>query len=240
MRLTKCIAGIVLALSGSMAMAEEPGTARLFSYTLIDRPAFEAGYRAHLRWHSEHHDRLVWYAWYVTSGARRGTFVDGTFGTTLAGLDARPDPEGDGADFQKVAGPHATSTGITSWMLWSGPTTGTPLEKRKPHDRLTALFITVGAENLVAFESAARKLTATRDSKVQLSWYRSGDDASTGQYMLLIHGVSPSPKIEPSETLKQLYGAGADELTKEITTVRMEGWRYAPSLSLIPGLPLTR
>ena len=89
MHLARWIAGVALALSGSMAMAEGSDTARLFSYTLIDRHAFEMGYRAHLGWHAARHDRLVWYAWYVTSGVRQGAFIDGTFGTTLANLEAR-------------------------------------------------------------------------------------------------------------------------------------------------------
>ena len=72
---------------------------QLYFYSIKDQPAFEEGYRRHLSWHGSQKDQLVWYAWTIESGLRRGEFVDGTFGASFAGLDARPNLSGDGADF---------------------------------------------------------------------------------------------------------------------------------------------
>jgi hypothetical protein len=237
MDLKKLLMAIALAACGSPASADQPGITRLFSYTLTDWPAFEAGYRAHLGWHAARHDRLVWYAWYVTEGERRGSFIDGTFGTTLAELDARPDLEGDGADFRASAGPHARPTGITTWSLWPAPTTATPLERRRPGDRLVAVFVTVKAEQVDAFEAAAKSLTNGGRGKGQVSWYRSGDAGAAGSYMLLFHDAAPGAL--PAR-LRATYGVDPAAVIGRIDTVRTESWRYAPRLSLIPGKPLAR
>ncbi|MGY4396330.1 hypothetical protein ACVWZA_001510 [Sphingomonas sp. UYAg733] len=225
---------------GSPAAAEEPGTARLFSYTLIDRAAFEAGYRAHLGWHAERQDRLVWYAWHVTEGDRRGSFIDGTFGTTLSDLEARPDQQGDSADFAQSAGPHARSTGITTWSLWAAPTTATPLEQRRPGDRLAAFFVTVKAGQIDAFEAAAKSLTSGSRGKSHLSWYRSGDADAGGSYMLLVHGMKSNRHGALAEILRATYRADPAAMIGRIDTVRAESWLYAPRLSLIPGQSLAR
>ncbi|QNA84258.1 hypothetical protein G4G27_09865 [Sphingomonas sp. So64.6b] len=242
MHLKKVLMAIALAACGSPASADEPGAnkpgvARLFSYTLTNRAAFEAGYRKHLGWHADRHDRLVWYAWYVTEGDRRGSFIDGTFGTTPAELDARPDPEGDAADFRASAGPFAQASGITSWSLWPQPTTATPLELRHPGDRLIAFFVTVKAGQVDTFEAAANRLAKTARGIGQVSWYRSGNADTARDYMLLFHGASDGalPIL-----LRSAYHADPDTVVDQIDTVRAESWRYVPRLSLIPGQPLVR
>ena len=204
------------------AFAQAGGTAHLYAYTVKDRPAFERGYRRHLRWHARHADKLAWFAWYVTSGDRAGAFVDGTFGTTPEGLAGRPDPEGDGADFRANAGPYVSPIGDEGWQLWRAASGATPLEDRRPGN-LVHVYA-VEADDNPAFETAIarRRLPGA-------AWYRTlGKEA--GRYLLIVPGRSagsPPP-------LAKLIG------TIPARVVRAETWRYAPRLALMPGKPLAR
>ena len=204
----------------AVATAQSGGTAHLYAYTVKDRAAFEAGYRQHLRWHAAHADKLAWFAWYVTSGNRAGAFVDGTFGTTPDGLAGRPDPKGDGADFQRNAGAYVSAIGNEGWELWREASRATPLEQRRPGAYLHVYAI--AADDTAAFESAiaARPLQGA-------TWYRSLGGES-GHYLLMLPARSPGAPPPLS-----LGGS-------KVHTIRAETWRYVPRLALMPGAPLAR
>jgi hypothetical protein len=204
----------------AVATAQSGGTAHLYTYTVKDRAAFEAGYRQHLRWHADHADKLAWFAWYVTSGDRTGAFVDGTFGTTPDALAGRPDPEGDGADFRANAGAYVSAIGDEGWELWREASHATPLEQRRPGAYLHVY--TVAADDPAAFEAAiaVRPLQGS-------TWYRSVDGVP-GRYLLMLPARSPS--APPPLSLR----GGL------VRTLRAETWQYAPRLALMPGAPLAR
>lgn len=210
----------LLIASAGVAHAQPGGTAHLYAYTVKDHAAFERGYREHLRWHARHSDKLAWFAWYVTNGERAGAFVDGTFGTTPDGLAGRPDPKGDSADFQRNAGPYVSAIGNEGWELWRDASHATPLEQRQPGAYLHVYAI--AADDPAAFEAAiaARPLQGA-------TWYRSLDGAP-GRYLLMLPARSPG--APPTLSL----GGGP------VRTVRAETWRYAPRLTLMPGVPLAR
>ncbi len=194
------------------ALAQAGGTAHLYAYALTDRPAFEAGYRRHLEWHAAKADKLAWFAWYVTEGDRKGAFVDGTFGTTPEALAARPDPEGDGADFRANAAPFAKAIGDEGWELWREASSATPLEDRRP-----AAVVKVHA---VAVTDAARFERAVRARPIPgASWYRA---IGTGPAAYLL--VAPADSTMPRLPFARI--------------VRSETWAYAPRLALMPGEPL--
>lgn len=203
-----------------VARAQSGGTAHLYAYAVKDRAAFERGYREHLRWHARHADKLAWFAWYVTNGERAGAFVDGTFGTTPNGLAGRPDPTGDGADFQRNVGPHVSAIGDEGWELWREASRVTPLEQRRPGAYLHVYAI--AADDGATFEAAvaAQPLPGA-------TWYRSLD-GTTGRYLLML--PARSPDAAPPFSLNGVA----------IHTLRAETWRYAPRLALIPGQPLAR
>lgn len=203
-----------------VATARSGGTAHLYAYTVKDRAAFERGYRQHLRWHAGHADKLAWFAWYVTSGDRAGAFVDGTFGTTPDGLAARPDPEGDGADFRANAGPFVTPIGDEGWELWREASHATSLEDRRPGN-LIHVYV-VAADDKTGFEAAigARPFRGA-------AWYRATGKAS-GKYLLIV----PTRSAGSPPPLASLIG------DIPAHALRAETWRYAPRLALMPHEPL--
>lgn len=215
------IAALLVALPAT-ALAQAGGTAHLYAYRVKDHAAFERGYRRHLRWHARHADKLAWFAWYVTSGDRAGTFVDGTFGTTPEGLAGRPDPEGDGADFRANAGPYVSPIGDEGWELWRAASSLTSLEDRHPGKLVHVYSVVAG--DVSAFEAA---ITGRRLPRA--AWYRAVGK-ETGRYLLIVPAESPG---SPPPLAKLIGNATA-------RAVRAETWRYAPRLALMPGKPLVR
>lgn len=219
---------------------------QLYFYSIKDRPAFEEGYRRHLSWHAAHNDPLVWYAWTIDSGPRKGNFVDGTFGATFAGLDARVDLNGDGADFVHNVSPYVTALNIESWTLWVSPSTATPLEDRQPGAELDVFLLQVDPAESASFEATVDKLAqAKRQTKrdaTKLSWYRAVRGTDLPMYMLLLTRQNwadieaASPRF--AEMLTNAYAgtsAQVADVLRHVRTIRTETWDYEPRLSLIPG-----
>jgi hypothetical protein len=174
--------------SKTSAQSSHPAASvgQLYSYTIRDRPSFEEGYRRHLGWHAGQNDQLAWYAWTIDSGARKGAFVDGTFGATFAGLDARPDLSGDGADWGRNVAPYVTALDIETWMLWASPSTATPLEDRRPGTTLDVSVLQVDPGEASSFEAALNGLAKTKRDAAKLSWYRVVRGNNLPAYVLLL------------------------------------------------------
>jgi hypothetical protein len=218
---------------------------QLYFYTIKDRPSFEEGYRRHLGWHAGQNDQLVWYAWTIDSGARKGAFVDGTFGATFAGLDARPDPSGDGADWGRNVASYVTALDIETWTLWALPSTATPLEDRRPGTALDVFLLQVDPAEASSFEAAMESLAKTKRDAAKLSWYRVVRGNNLPAYVLLLTRKnwadigSAGPTL--SEMLANAYArtpAQVAEVLRHVRTIRGETWGYEPRLTLIPGRPL--
>src|SRR5947207_5300834 len=159
---------------------------QLYFYSIKDRPAFEEGYRRHLGWHARQNDQLAWYAWTIDSGARKGAFVDGTFGASFSGLDARPDLRGDSADWVRNAGSYVTALDIETWTLWAAPSTATPLEDRRPETKLDVFLLLVDPGEAHSFEAALEELAKAKRDTAKLSWYRAVRCDTLPAYMLLL------------------------------------------------------
>lgn len=247
--MTKWISALVaLALTCSLAHAQSSlrtGTImQLFSYRLTDADHFKEGYRTHLRWHADRNDQLVWYAWTVHSGARRGLFIDGTAGATFDELDSRPDLPGDGADFAKNAAPYAQAVDVETWALLPSPTTATPLENRTPSALLDIFLLEVGPANISAFEQYVAALKV-RKQTVALSWYRKIRGGGAATYMIAMPRARWADLAQMGDTLQKTlaraYALGDEEvatLLGPVQSVSIESWRYEPRYSLIPGTPL--
>ena len=228
------------------ASAQTRGSvAQLYFYTIKNQSAFEEGYRRHLRWHAAHNDQLVWYAWNIDSGSRKGLFVDSTFGTTFAGLDARPDLSGDGADFARNVAPYVSAVDIETWTLWARPSTATPLEDRRPGTTIDVFLLQVDLEQVPSFEAGVEALVGTKGDAIQLSWYRMARGNNLPTYLLLLTRKnwadleSAGPML--NEMLAKAYAsapAQAAEVMRHVRTIRTETWTYEPRLALIPGRPL--
>jgi hypothetical protein len=208
-----------LAFSTTAMAAETDGTAHLYAYHLLNHAAFEQGYRRHLDWHRHNADPLVWYAWYVVAGDRRGAFVDGTFGTTPERLAKRPDPQGDRADFRTNVGPYVTALGDEGWELVRTAGSFSPLEARKPRNLMHVYVIELA--DPAAFEAAI-----STHPLAQGTWYRSLQ-TTMPRYLLM---VSTSSTKAPPPLPIHVPGR----------TLRGETWQYVPRLALVPTRPLRR
>lgn len=223
---------------------------QLYFYSIKDRPAFEEGYRHHLAWHAAHNDSLVWYAWTIDSGTRKGEFVDGTFGATFTALDSRVDPSGDGADFVHNVSPHVAALDIETWTLWASPSTSTPLEDREPGAELDIFLLQVDPAESAPFEAALEKLTksgrtSTKLASTKLSWYRAVRAETIPTYLLLLtrKNWADVEAAGPTfaEMLANVYAANSAQVSdvlRHVRAIRAETWDYEPRLSLIPGHPL--
>jgi hypothetical protein len=250
--LTACLmtAGTITlsAQDANEATKAAPGAAsvgQLYFYSIKDRPSFDEGYRRHLSWHAVHNDPLAWYAWTVDAGTRKGVFVDGTFGATFAGLDARIDPSGDGADFVHNVTPYVSALNIETWTLWASPSTAMPLENRLPGAELDVFLLQVDPGESLAFEAAVEKLAKTKRETIQLTWYRAVRGNNLPTYMLLLTRKNGADIVAAgpvfAEMLANAYAAAPAQVAdvlRHVRAIRAETWDYEPRLSLIPGHPL--
>jgi hypothetical protein len=224
-----------------------PALLQLYTYRLKDRASFEKGYRDHLGWHVRQKDRLVWYAWMVESGARRGLFIDGTAGVTFGQLDGRPDPSGDAADFARTAAAHAEAVNVETWELWNSPSTETPLEELKPPREIDVFHIYTTVRDAQAFETAVDALGKRQgQSGPRITWYRLLRGGKVPAYMLMVSRERWADIDAGSRTLSSALSAAyqaspgqVQYVLNQISSVETESWGYAPRLSLMPGAPLS-
>lgn len=235
----------VLNVTSSITWAAEGTAAQVYSYSLKDESQFEEGYRRHLEWHAQQNDQLVWYAWTIDSGPRKGVFVDGTFGTTFSGLDARPNLAGDGADYRRNVAPFVTALDVEAWTLWPLPSTAQPLEHREPGASLDVFILRVDPANTLAFEAGLERLAKTKRNVSKLTWYRIVRGPELPSYVLLLtrNSLAEIETAGPTllEMLTKAYAstpAQASEVLRYVHSVRSETWSYEPRLALIPGTPL--
>lgn len=218
---------------------------QLYFYSIKDRPSFEEGYRRHLGWHAAHKDQLVWYAWTIDSGTRKGDFVDGTFGATFAGLDARPDLSGDGADFRQNVSPYVTALDIETWTLWGSPSTATPLEDRRPGTTVDVFVLRVDPAKALSFEAAVESLARGKREAMKLSWYRVARGNNLPTYVLMLSRrnwadiESAGPTLDEMLAKAYLDSSGkVAEVLRHVHSFRTETWSYEPRLAVVPGQPL--
>lgn len=246
-----CTGLLTLALTG--LSAQEPAAltshvapvGQLYFYSIKDRPSFEEGYRRHLVWHAAHNDKLVWYAWTIDSSLRKADFVDGTFGATFAGLDARPDLGGDGADFGRNVAPYVSGLGNETWLLWPSASTATPLEDHEPGAILDVFFFEVDPGEVFSFENAVEKLGQASRNTAKLTWYRVSRASHLPMYILLLSRKSWADIEAAGPTLDglltQTYAARpaqVSDVLRHARSIHVETWHYEPRLTLLPGRPL--
>lgn len=233
---------LAAALASGPARAQTQQAAFLFTYD-IDRgqqAAFEAGYAAHLKWHAAHRDALPWFGWYVTSGARTGLFVDGTFGIPFAAMDARPDPAGDGADMAARVLPYAKARAYSAYALWAEPSTTRSLEDRRPTPELDAYDLSVAPGDVAAFETALLASARAGKGRLGWTWYRLAGGGELGSYLALVPRRTWADLADRPADLAGLiaaaYGPGPDAARAAalVKRVQVETWSYKPELSRLP------
>jgi len=243
----RMVALLPLVLAAAPAGAQEgapPAVVQFYSYNLIDKAAFETGYRKHLEWHARAGDKLSWFAWEVATGERMGLFIDGTV-ASLEDLDARPDLAGDGADFVKNAASHATFRGVETWGYWRGASTA-PFPLSPSAGTMADVFlIEVAPSAASGFETAIERLAAgPRNSSIPLTWLKLMRGGGAPSYMVITSrsnwsGIGAAGATFP-DILRRAYSADAVQPAMEkITAIRSETWTYLPKLSLAPGQPLS-
>ncbi|TWI06315.1 hypothetical protein IP90_00581 [Luteimonas cucumeris] len=246
MRFPACVL-LALALSAPVSAQASASTrdsgdaAHLFAYWpkkgMEDR--FDQGYRAHLRWHREKRDPLVWYGWYVYDGERAGMFIDGSFGAPFAAFDRRVDPAGDGADAGRNVTPNADTAFRASYRLRRELSTGVPLEQWRPSKSVQVFHYTLHPGTTQRFEAVLRAARAALQGRSDVpphTWYEKLVGGAVPQYMLMI--------ARDDWSSYDRYPGGLDgllddpthriDLAGAVAEVRAETWNYRADLSLVP------
>lgn len=199
---------------------------------------FDEGYRTHLRWHRGKRDPLVWYAWYVYDGDRAGLFVDGSFGAPFAAFDRRVDPVGDGADADRNVTPYADTAFRASYRLRRELSTGFPLERWQPTQRVQVFHYTLHAGTRARFEralAAAHANLSKRAGAPAYTWYEKVVGGTAPEYMLMVARDGWKSYDDHSTALDDLVGEERlQDLAAAVDEVRVETWLYREDLSLIP------
>jgi hypothetical protein len=220
-RAALCSLGLLAMPCLALAQESSGGTAHLYAYRPSDPTGFEQGYKRHLRGHASIGDLLVWYGWHVVSGDRQGAFVDGTFGTSPAALAARPEPEGDAADFRETVAPFAQSLGDERWELWREVSQATTLEDRLPRDSVQVLV-------LLALDTPSFEAALAANPPPNVAWYR-----APGGGLPVYMAIAPVPEQTASPNPELILSS--DHLSRVASRpIRAEVWRYDPALTLIP------
>lgn len=257
----RCFAVFTAATIGAVVVAGQTGArvergedmgedvhgkaALLFSYE-IDRGRagdFEAGYNAHLGWHAEHEDHLVWYGWYVISGARVGAFVDGAFGDAFEAIDRRPALAEDGKHFAEYVAPFARPLVYSVHELWATPSTAFTLEDRQPTLFLDVYTVKVAPGDVADFERALVALSQGRaDDAAPITWYRASLGTGLPSYLAMVPRRSWAELGERSAgfegALRHAYAAKAGDIenvTRSIEALDSEAWAYRRDLSYFPN-----
>lgn len=217
------------------AIGQDPSTdetrtaALLFAYTPAEgnQSRFDEGYRRHLDWHRAKGDSLVWYGWYVLTGDRIGTFIDGTFGNRFEAIDRRVDPAGDAADFAQTAAPFADPVYRRAYRLRVDLSSATPLEDRQPSPLVHVYHFTVEPGTGERFEEWVRQTwvsTVERGGGPDYTWYELVLGGEHPGYLLMV----------PARGLSGLQPISTEALAGMAARVRSETWRYREDLSYLP------
>lgn len=240
------IAGLLLAAVSAVAAqgAARPATAaQLYSYE-VEAERFDPAYRAHLDWHRAAKDHLVWYGWTVAGGASPGRFVDGTFGSSLADIDRRPNPAEDGKHFATNVAAYAKPLATTTWQLWPEVSTAFLLEDRTPSAMVDVLTVEVLPGASARFEAALHALADRRgqDAKLGWTWYRAQVGQRLPSYLVMIPRRNWADLEGRGQSISAIAGAAlgvapsdAAALDAMVERISSEVWRYRADLSYFPG-----
>jgi hypothetical protein len=225
---------VAAALPGRAAEREVGDAAFLFAYSMKPGMAdeFEAGYRRHLAWHAQHHDSLTWLGWFVFSGPRLGTFVDGAFGIAPRAFDARVDPAGDGEDAERNVTVFADPTSRYLYRLRRDLGVSARLEGGKPAAMQLVAWVTLRPGGVDPFEQAVRKLPSSHQKLLDYSVYERVAGGDQPAFLVVAQldawGQLDDPGRDPIRLLLREAGDA-------ITRTEAEVWQYRADLSYYPG-----
>ena len=236
---------------GGGSLKDSGDAAHLFAYVPKDgeKTRFDEGYRAHLNWHRNKRDPLVWYGWYVANGERVGMFIDGSFGAPFAAFDERVDPGNDAADAVRTFVPFATDAFRASYRLRREFSTGFPLEQWQPSKSVHVFHYTLRAGTQARFENVlktAREALGRMEHAPTQTWYELVVGGGTPGYMLMIAREGWADYGQHDGNLERLITASGDhetqrrlldDLAAAVVEVTSETWNYRKDLSYIPGNP---
>lgn len=243
------IIGTLVAVVGTpllgQASSVEPTGPAAFLFAYLPKSGqealFDAGYRRHLSWHGGKGDPLPWYAWYVTTGERTGTFIDGTFGISFSAFDQRVEPKADGADFAQNVAPFATPSWRAVYRLRPELSTGQPLEKKAPTPLVEVTHVAIEPGFQRQFEellAAVRSDLARAKPAVVLTAYELISGGEQPSYMVMVarSGWASYDTLAPTADLisrspraTNAIDGGRRPMIKRIST---ETWSYRSDLSL--------
>lgn len=228
------------------SLKDSGDAAHLFAYIPKEgqQDRFDAAYAEHLKWHRDHQDPLVWYGWYVASGARVGMFIDGSFGAPFAAFDQRVAVKDDAADAQRTFVPFATDAFRASYRVRREFSSGFPLEQWQPTKNVQVFHYTLRAGTQARFENvlrATREALRGEDGAPAHTWYELVVGGEVSGFMLMVarDGWAGYDRFDgnPEHLIGRIANNRSllDDLAASVQTVQSETWVYRADLSLIPG-----
>lgn len=196
---------------------------------------FEDGYKRHLEWHKTNGDTWNWYGWFVTSGTRRGQFIDATFGRTWADFDKPVNPSADRADNQINVLPFAENTAGYTAVFMPQVSRAKDADLSAPMQRVFYLKLHAGSEGRFNQFLAEFSNQVARDQS--FLWYRIEDGDDVPQYFVMLPHNSFG-EFEKTENLFERVleksETARNTLKESVREMRVETMRFRADLTYLP------
>jgi hypothetical protein len=234
---------IVLLLSTMSIVRAQQADGEMARFTILMpkdgmQKQFEDGYKRHLKWHVDNGDTWNWYGWFIASGARRGLFIDATFGHSWAAFDKPINPAADVADLEINVFPFAKV--FTQFTCSSLPihSVGTSVELSAALPQVIYFKIKPGQESTFEqFLANARNAFPKIAPEQKFLWYRVEDGEQTPQYLLFLPHRNYAEMQNTQNFLTRLWEldkAAQTMFQNSVAEVAIETMRYRADMTYLP------
>jgi hypothetical protein len=199
---------------------------------------FEEGYKRHLKWHVDNGDTWNWYGWFITSGARRGFFIDTTFGHSWADFDKPVNPAADVADLEVNVSPFAKVFTQFTCAFLPAQSVGANAELSAALPQVIYFKIKPGHESTFEqFLANVRNDFPKIAPEQKFLWYRVEDGEQTPQYLLFLPHKSYAEMQATQHFLAKLWErnkAAQTMFQDSVAEVSIETMRYRADMTYLP------
>ena len=184
--------------------------------------AFDTGVARHWKWHRDHRDPYVWYAWNARFGERVGALVFATFNHSASSLDSAVSPGEDWANWRVTGAPHSEFTNLETYRYLPELSRGTG----DPGPAILLEFTTVDVSPAEASAFEARLKAGQPSLKEETLWYRLVTGGQVPRYLRL------RPRSRLSAVIEKADDQVLAPANSMITRIRVELLVTEPSLTI--------
>jgi hypothetical protein len=234
---------VLLLISTTSTVRAQQSDSGLARFTILIpkegmQKQFEEGYKRHLKWHVDNGDAWNWYGWFIISGARRGYFIDTTFGHTWADFDKPVNPAADVADLEINVTPFARVFGQFTCSALPAQSLGTREELSTALPQVVYFKIKPGQESTFEqFMASMRNDFPKIAPEQKFLWYRVEDGEQTPQFLLFLPHKSYADMQSTQNFLARLWEqnkAAQTMFQNSVSEVVVETMRYRADLTYLP------